>query len=172
MDQRHADGDSAWSKICVAAHCMSHRLHNATQGFFTCLNNGLFSQVQAAAACIKSLFVWIALKTAIDLLLGGAAEHEDAGRNNIDNEFFDATRQQIQGQRGVTLDAVREEVAYDSVKGIPEPSTCIEIRWGTIANSASDLLKHFRVYAFGMIKRFSKCTAEAHVAAAASVFSE
>ena len=172
MDQRHAPGNSAWSKICVAAHCMSHRLHNATKGFFCCLNNGLFSQVQATAACIKNLFVWMPMKTAIDLLLGGVAEHENPGRNSLDTEFYDQTRLKIQEQRGVTLDAVREEVAYDSVKGISEPSTCIDIRWGTVANSASDLLRHHRVYAFGMIKRFSKGITDAKVAAAAAVFSE
>ena len=172
MDQRHAPGNSAWSKICVAAHCMSHRLHNATKGFFNCLNNGLFSQVQATAACIKNVFVWMPMKTAIDLLLGAVADQEDPGRNSIDREFYVEAEKKIQEQQGVTLDAVKKEVAYDSVKGISEPSTCIDIRWGTVANSASDLLLHYRLYAFGMIKRFSKGNTDAQVAAAASVFSK
>ena len=172
MDQRHSNGDSAWSKMCVAAHCMSHRLHNATKGFFNCLNNGLFSQVQATAACIKNVFVWMPMKTAIDLLLGAVADQEDPGRNSIDREFYAEAERKIQEQQGVTLDAVKKEVAFDSGNGISEPRTCIDIRWGTVANSASDLLLHSRLYAVGMIKRFSKGNTDAQVAAAASVFSK
>jgi hypothetical protein len=112
------------------------------------------------------------MKTAIDLLLGAVADQEDPGRSSIDREFYAEAERKIQEQQGVTLDAVKKEVAYDCVKGISEPRTCIDIRWGTVANSASDLLLHSRLYAFGMIKRFSKGNTDAQVAAAASVFSK
>ena len=175
-DQRKRVRDSAWSKICTAAHCMQHRFHNATKRFFTCLNNGLFHQVQAAAACIKSLFVWVAIKGAVDLLLGSPTQLESAKMRDVDTEFYESVQGKVkenyEENKGVSLDDVMKDVEYDPDQGILQPQTCIDIRWGTIANSASHLLSHHRLYLFGMIRRFSKCLEEPQIRAAVSVFSE
>ena len=175
IDQRVIGDDPAWCKMCTAVHCMHHRLHNATKRFFLCLNNGLFQQYQAALGCIKNLFIWTALKTAIDLVLACETEHEAARMESVDTEFYELVQKQIQdnhlSNKGVSLEDVRREVDYDPVQGIREPKTCIEIRWGTVANAASHLLSHRRLYLFGMIRRFSKCRDDTHVAAAVSVFS-
>ena len=176
IDQRTSGGDPAWCKMCTAVHCMHHRLHNATKRFFLCLNNGLFQQYQAALGCIKNLYIWSALKTAIDLILACKTEHEAARMESVDTEFYEHVQNQIQAnylsKKGVSLDDVRKEVDYDPVQGIREPKTCIEIRWGTVANAASHLLSHRRLYLFGMIRRFSKCIDDPHVAASVSVFSD
>ena len=176
FDQRQRGSDSAWSRICTAAHCMHHRLHNSTKRFFICLNNGHFSQLQAAAACMKNIFIWSPLKGAIDLLLGSPTQLEAVKMQNVDTKFYEEVqikvKENYEAKKGVSLDDVRNEVEYDPEKGVKEPKACIEIRWGTVANAASHLLSHRRLYLFGMIRRFSKCLDEPHVAAAVSVFSE
>ena len=96
IDQRMSGGDPAWCKMCTAVHCMHHRLHNATKRFFLCLNNGLFQQYQAALGCIKNLFIWSALKTAIDLILACKTEHEAARMESVDTEFYEQVQNQIQ----------------------------------------------------------------------------